>query len=205
MQPFTTLSAVVVPLPMANVDTDQIIPARFMRKSRAEGYGDYLLRDVRFDEQGQPRGGIALDDTAYAGAQIMVAGRNFGGGSSREAAVYALVDFGLRCVIAPSFGDIFTNNAVKNGLLPARVDDEAARRLIAAAETQPGRSITVDLPSQTIDLDGHKLPFDVLPNHKTQLIEGRDDVDLTLRHRQEIADWVALDRARRPWALPNSQ
>jgi len=205
MQPFTTLSAVVVPLPMANIDTDQIIPARFMRKSRAEGYGDYLLRDVRFDEQGQPRGGIALDDAAYAAAQILVAGRNFGGGSSREAAVYALVDFGLRCVIAPSFGDIFTNNAVKNGLLPARVDDEAARQLIATADAQPGRSITVDLPSQTIDLDGHKLPFDVLPNHKTQLVEGRDDIDLTLRHRQEIADWVALDRAKRPWASPNSQ
>ena len=205
MQPFTTLSAVVVPLPMANVDTDQIIPARFMRKSRSDGYGDYLLRDVRFDDHGRPRGGIALDDDAYAGARIMVAGRNFGGGSSREAAVYALVDFGLRCVIAPSFGDIFTNNAVKNGLLPARVDGAVAEQLIAATEARPGRSITVDLPTQTIDLDGLKLPFDVLPHHKTQLIEGRDDIDLTLRHRQEIADWVAFDRARRPWAPPNSQ
>ena len=202
MQPFMTLTAITVPLPMANVDTDQIIPARFMRKSRSQGYGPYLLYDVRFDDRGQPRG-MALDDPAYRGAQILIAGRNFGGGSSREAAVYALVDFGIRCVIAPSFGDIFTNNAVKNGLLPARVDREAANRLLEAAEAQPGQRLTVDLPNQTIALDDERFSFDVLPNHKTQLVEGRDDIDLTVRHAQEIKDWVAFDRANRPWAVPN--
>ncbi|MEM7445968.1 MAG: 3-isopropylmalate dehydratase small subunit [Pseudomonadota bacterium] len=202
MQPFTTLTAPAVPLPMANVDTDQLIPARFMRKSRADGYGAYLLYDVRFNEEGKPRG-LALDDRAYAGAEILIAGRNFGGGSSREAAVYALADFGIRCVIAPSFGDIFTNNAVKNGLLPARVEAEISENLIEAAKSQPGLQIAVDLPNQTIGLNGKSWPFDVLDNHKAQLTSGQDDIDLTMRHAQEIADWVAFDRARRPWALPS--
>lgn len=203
MQPFTTLTAPVMPLPMANIDTDQLIPARFMRKSRQDGYGAYLLYDMRFDRDGRQRGGVVLDDPAYRGSQILVAGRNFGGGSSREAAVYALVDYGIRCVIAPHFGDIFTSNAVKNGLLPARMEADLVSRLLHAAEAQAGLLVTVDLPNQTVHLGEERFAFEILPNHKIQLIEGRDDIDLTLGHREEIETWVTADRTTRPWAQPN--
>ena len=132
MQPFTRLTATACPLPLASVDTDQLIPARFMKRSRAEGYGGHLLYDLRFDADGRPRTGFPLNDPRWAGAQILVARRNFGAGSSREAAVYALVDFGIRCVVAPSFGDIFASNAVNNGLLPARVGEADAEALLFA-------------------------------------------------------------------------
>ena len=202
MEPFTRLTSVMVPLPMANIDTDQIIPARFMRKSRADGYGDYLLRDLRFDGDGRLRDDSTLDQPAYQGARILVAGRNFGGGSSREAAVYALVDFGFRCVIAPNFGDIFTSNAVKNGLLPARLEAACVDRLLRAAAERPGRCLTVDLPNQRVHLGRTALPFEILANHKAQLIAGWDDIDLTRRHAETIAHWVDADRAKRPWAIP---
>ena len=123
MQPFQRLTATACPLPYANIDTDQLIPARFMKRSRAEGYGGYLLHDMRFSGDGAEIADFPLNRSRYRNAQIIVARRNFGAGSSREAAVYALVDYGIRCVIAPSFGDIFASNSVNNGLLPARVDE----------------------------------------------------------------------------------
>jgi 3-isopropylmalate/(R)-2-methylmalate dehydratase small subunit len=149
MQPFTHLTAMAVPLPYANIDTDQLIPARFMSRPRAQGYGEFLL----YDRRREP--GFPLDDPAYAGAAIVVARRNFGGGSSREAAVYALVDAGIRCVIAPSFGDIFAANAANNGLLTARVSENVAEALLAS----PG-AISVDLEACMIN---GTTPFEVEP------------------------------------------
>jgi 3-isopropylmalate/(R)-2-methylmalate dehydratase small subunit len=198
MTPFTRLAAVAVPLPLANVDTDQIIPARFMKQPRAAGYGGFLLPDVGFGPDGAPLG-LALDDPARAGAHMLVARRNFGGGSSREAAVYALADFGIRCVIAPSFGDIFASNAVNNGLLPARVGEDEAETLLALlAEGQT--TLTVDLEACTIVAGNHVVPFAVDPVWRTKLLNGWDDLDLTLSHAAAIGRWAAEDAARRPWA-----
>ncbi len=174
-----------VGLARENVDTDQLIPARFMSAPRSEGYGRFLLHDLRGE-------GFPLDAPEAAGASILVAGRNFGGGSSREAAVYALVDAGFRVVIAPSFGDIFAANAVNNGLLPARADTAP---LIAAL---PAR-LRVDLDAQTVTGAGLRVDFEIDPVWKTRLVNGWDDIDLTAAHRGEIAAFAAERRTRAPW------
>ena len=196
MQPFVTLTAPACPLPLSNVDTDQLIPARFMSRPRSEGYGDFLLHDLRRDEAG------ALDPAfpvnAHPGAGILVARRNFGCGSSREAAVYALADFGFACVIAPSFGDIFASNAVNNGLLPATVEEAEAETLLAALDA--GGELTVDLERQEIRGAGAPIRFAVDPVWRTKLLNGWDDVDLTLSHAEAIAAFAARDAAARPWA-----
>jgi 3-isopropylmalate/(R)-2-methylmalate dehydratase small subunit len=200
MERFTTLDAVACPLGLANVDTDQLIPARFMSRSRAEGYGRYLLRDLRFDEVGATRG-LILDDARYAGAKVLVARRNFGAGSSREAAVYALWDYGIRCVVAPSFGDIFASNAVKNGLLPATASEADAETLLAGLAAQ-APTLTVDLERCRITLGDRALTFAVDPVRRLQLLNGWDDIDLTDRHRDEIAAFRAQRLADAPWATP---
>jgi 3-isopropylmalate/(R)-2-methylmalate dehydratase small subunit len=192
MEKFTEISAIAVPLPYASIDTDQLIPARFMSRPRAQGYGDLLLHDRRAEP------GFPLDDPAFAGARIVVARRNFGSGSSREAAVYALVDAGIRCVIAPSFGDIFAANAVNNGLLPAKVSEVDAEILLAALQAgQP--LLTVDLQACRI---GQDIVFTVEPVARTKLLNGWDDLDLTLSHAGEIAAFSQMDATRRPWATP---
>lgn len=201
MTPFTTLTAIACPLGLANVDTDQLIPARFMSRPRKEGYGGFLLHDLRFDEAGASRG-FMLDAPAHAGASILIARRNFGTGSSREAAVYALVDFGIRCVIAPSFGDIFAANAVKNGLLPAQVEDAEAERLLAAITAEPARPLTVDLAGRSIRGAGPEATFAIDPVRALQLLNGWDDLDLTLRYEGEIAAYRAQRRALAPWSVP---
>src|SRR5581483_2184057 len=134
MQPFTTLEAAACPLPIANVDTDQIIPARFLKRLRSQGYADVLLHDLRFGADGQGRSSLSLDDPRHEGAKIIVARRNFGCGSSRESAVYALADFGIACVIAPSFGDIFAKNCVMNGVLPVRLSEAEIEALLASPQ-----------------------------------------------------------------------
>lgn len=202
MTPFKRLDAIACPLPLANVDTDQIIPARFMKQPRAAGYGGFLLHDLRFAPDGRSLA-LPLDDPAYAGAEILVARRNFGGGSSREAAVYALVDFKFRCVIAPSFGDIFSGNAVNNGLLPARVSEETAEHLLAALVQGPAR-LTVDLEAREIACAGARFAFDIAPVWRTKLLNGWDDLDLTLAHMPEIEAFAAADANRRPWARPRA-
>ncbi|MFL9824050.1 3-isopropylmalate dehydratase small subunit [Rhodoplanes sp. SY1] len=203
MQPFRRLDdAIACPLPLANVDTDQLIPARFMKQPRAAGYGGFLLHDLRFDADGTSRG-LTLDDPAFAGAAVLVARRNFGSGSSREAAVYALVDFGFRCVIAPSFGDIFASNAVNNGLLPARVDDDAAERLLDHAAA--GRRLDVDLAARIIRVGGETIPFAVDEVWRTKLLNGWDDIDLTLSHTAAIRAFAAERAAVHPWSLPRDQ
>jgi 3-isopropylmalate/(R)-2-methylmalate dehydratase small subunit len=201
MQPFRRLVAPACPLPIANIDTDQLIPARFMKRSRAEGYGGYLLHDMRFKSDGTPDSAFPLNQPAFASAQIIVARRNFGAGSSREAAVYALADFGIRCIVAPSFGDIFASNAVNNGLVPAKVSEGDAEALLGALGGG-ARELTVDLEQQTITVGKLALPFEIDSVWRMKLLNGWDDIDLTLSQAGRIAAFAAADRSKRPWATP---
>ncbi len=184
-----------VALPLENVDTDQLIPARFMSTPRAEGYGRFLLHDLR-REGGAPRPDFPLNRPEAEGARILVAGRNFGAGSSREAAVYALVDAGFRVVLAPSFGDIFAGNAVNNALLPGRIADPAP--LFAALPAV----LSVDLDACRVRGAGFELPFEIDPVWRLKLLNGWDDIDLTARHAPEIAAFAAARRACAPWVWP---
>lgn len=201
MQPFKTFDAVACPLPLTGVDTDQLIPARFMKRSRADGYGGFLLHDMRFNENGAPKTDCPLNAPERQGAKILVARRNFGSGSSREAAVYALVDYGIACVIAPSFGDIFASNAVNNGLLPATVTEKDCEALLAGLE-DGALTAAVDLEELTIRAANLVIPFTVDPVWRTKLLNGWDDIDLTRSYAQAIADFEQADSAKRPWMRP---
>ena len=201
MQPFQRLTAAACPLPYANIDTDQLIPARFMKRSRAEGYGGYLLHDMRFTGDGTEIADFPLNQSTYRNSQIIMARRNFGAGSSREAAVYALVDYGIRCVIAPSFGDIFASNSVNNGLLPAKVDERDGEALLRLLE-ETHAELTVDLEAQTISAKGMSFPFAIDPVWRTKLLNGWDDIDITLSQADAIARFRAEDSVRRPWTTP---
>ncbi|MBM6581054.1 3-isopropylmalate dehydratase small subunit [Microvirga sp. BT689] len=203
MQPFQRLAATACPLPYANIDTDQLIPARFMKRSRAEGYGGYLLHDMRFSGDNVEISDFPLNRPRHRNAQILVARRNFGAGSSREAAVYALVDYGIRCVIAPSFGDIFASNSVNNGLLPARVDERDAETLIRLLEANDTMLI-VDLMEQMISAGGLSVPFNIDPVWRMKLLNGWDDIDLTINQADAITRFRADDLSRRPWAVPRT-
>ena len=185
------------------MDTDQLIPARFMKRSRAEGYGAVLLHDLRFDASGSARAEFPLNRPGHAGAQILVARRNFGCGSSREAAVYALVDHGFRCVLAPSFGDIFAANAVNNGLLPGRIGEAEAEALLAALEVSPVMSIDLEACRYATGTVTGAIAIDALWRKK--LLNGWEDVDLTLEQEPAIQAFVARDATRRPWATPRVQ
>lgn len=188
-----------VALPRDNIDTDQLIPARFMSTPRAQGYGNFLLHDLRRDAHD------ALDETfplnTCPDASILVAGRNFGSGSSREAAVYALLDAGFRVVIAPSFGDIFAANAVNNGLLPAQVTPEVAADLAELLASGP-REMTVTLEPREVLCGATRESFDVKDGWRTKLINGWDDIDLTLDHAARIAAFRDDRRSAAPWAWP---
>ena len=199
MTPFTTLTAQACPLPFSGIDTDQLIPARFMKRPRSEGYGRFLLHDLRIDADGTPRGDFPLNDPRFREAQILVARRGFGGGSSREAAVYALVDYGIRCVVAPSFGDIHASNAVNNGLLPARVSEADAETLLARAADTP---LTVDLEGQTIRAGETVVRFEIEPVWRTKLLNGWNDIDLTQSYAEAIATFARDDAAANPWKAP---
>ncbi|MBV9520463.1 MAG: 3-isopropylmalate dehydratase small subunit [Hyphomicrobiales bacterium] len=202
MTPFTTLRAIACPLPLANIDTDQLVPARFLKQPRAEGYGGFLLHDLRFGADGKGASAMALDDKRYQGASILVARRNFGGGSSREGAVYALLDFGIRCVIAPSFGDIFASNCVMNGLLPACVNEIDAEALLAHLQEFPGAAILVDLETQWIVCGNKTCTFSIDSFLKTKLLNGWDDVDVTKSFAKAMSSFLLKDAAARPWARP---
>lgn len=204
MDPFVKCTGIACPLGAENVDTDQLIPARFMSRSRASGYGAFLLHDQRFDAEGRPRMGYVVDAPRFAGASVLVARRNFGTGSSREAAVYALWDFGIRCVIAPSFGDIFASNAVKNGLLPAAMREEDVEDLLAWLSSAPAPTITVDLEQEKVTAAERNWPFAIDPVRRLQLLNGWDDIDLTLRHEPQIAAFRARHVASTPGALPRA-
>jgi 3-isopropylmalate/(R)-2-methylmalate dehydratase small subunit len=202
MTPFTTLKALASPLPLANVDTDQLVPARFLKRPRAEGYGGFLLHDLRFGADGKGKSTLPLDDPRHKGAAILVARRNFGGGSSREGAVYALADFGIRCVIAPSFGDIFSSNCVMNGLLPARVAEGDAEALLAHLQEFPGSTIAVDLEPQRITCGERAYGFSIDSFLKTKLLNGWDDIDVTMGFTEEMRAFLSRDGLARPWARP---
>lgn len=190
-----------VALPLAGVDTDQLIPARFMSRPRDAGYGDALLHDLRHDAAGVPIPDFPLNRPDAAGASILVARRNFGGGSSREAAVYALADAGFRVVVAPSFGDIFSGNAVNNGLLPARVSPEDGEALLAALATGP-QAATVDLHARAIALGGITAPFKLDPAQVEKLVKGWDDIDVTRQYADAIAAHRTALAQDRPWLWP---
>ena len=201
MEPFDALDTKAIVLPQANIDTDQLIPARFLKRPRAEGYGHLLLHDMRRDSSGAPRDN-PLDHPIRAGAALLIARRNFGCGSSREGAVYALADFGIRCVAAPSFGDIFASNAVKNSLLPAQVSVGDAEALLTSPVIAAGGLVRVNLLLQTIVAGNLVIPFAIDPVWKLQLLNGWDDVDLTLNEKARIDRFRAQDAVARPWATP---
>jgi len=196
------LSAKACPLPRPNVNTDQILPARYLKWPRARGLGTVLFHDLRFDTAGKEHADFPLNLPVWRDAKILIAGRNFGGGSSREAAVYALYDYGLRCVIAPSFGDIFAQNAIKNGLLTAIVSEHNAAELAAAVTADPQREVTADLEQQTIVCGNRTYSFSIDPVSRNQLLNGWDDVGLTENYRAQISTFRVSDRTRRPWATP---
>ncbi|PAX06754.1 3-isopropylmalate dehydratase small subunit [Sphingomonas lenta] len=193
MTPFTTLTGVAVPLRAANVDTDQIIPARFLKTIKRTGLGRHLFADLRRDPD------FVLNRPEYAGAQILIAGENVGCGSSREHASWALIDYGIRCVIAPSFADIFQNNALKNGVLPVALPAAACEALTADAELGPNARLHVDLERQiVVRPNGEAFPFAIDPLRREMLLEGLDDIGVTLRHVPAIEAF----EARRPaWGL----
>ena len=189
MKPLRTIDAVMLPLPRPNIDTDQITPARYLQKPRADDFGDYLFRDLRYDSDGRETS-FALNQSAYRLAQVVVAGDNFGCGSSREHAVWALVDYGFRAVIAPSLGDIFAGNALKNGLLTIVLPKPVVESLLRAAEASPGARVAIDLEAQTVTSpDGgvHRFDIDARPKHC--LLNGQDEIDYTLAMLPRIAEF----------------
>jgi len=202
MQPFTTLDAKAAPLDLANVDTDQIIPKQFLKTVEREGLARGLFYDLRFDEAGRPRPGFVLDDPRYAGARVLIAGENFGCGSSREHAPWALLDHGIRCVIAPSFADIFYANCVENGLLPVALPAEAVKTLLA--EARGGNHVfSIDLAAQAVIApSGRAFRFEIDASRKEKLLGGLDSIGETLVHRREIDAFEARSGLARPWLAP---
>jgi 3-isopropylmalate/(R)-2-methylmalate dehydratase small subunit len=186
MEPFESLTAVFVTMPGSNIDTDQIIPARFLQKPRREGCGPWLFHDLRYSSTGAENPAFVLNQTAYRNARVLIAGDNFGCGSSRENAVWALYDYGFRVVIAPGFGDIFYNNCLKNGLLPVRLAQEAIDRLV---ESSRAPTITVDLSAQTVTAGDSRFEFEIDPFAKHCLLSGIDELGYTLSRLDEIMEF----------------
>jgi 3-isopropylmalate/(R)-2-methylmalate dehydratase small subunit len=202
MSGWTTHEGIATALDRESVDTDQLIPARFMSTPRAEGYGRFLLHDLRFDADGAPVPDFPLNATPEA--SVLVTRRNFGSGSSREAAVYALVDFGIRAVVAPSFGDIFASNAVNNGLLPARVSEAEADALIAVL-AGGGAPARIDLDTRSLEIGGRRVTFALDDIWQQKLVNGWDDIDLTRHHADAIAAFRETRLRRHPWAIPRGE
>jgi 3-isopropylmalate/(R)-2-methylmalate dehydratase small subunit len=199
MQPFTTLKAPAIPLPAPNIDTDQIIPARYLGRPR-EGQVEGMFHDLRFVEDGRPRSDFPLNQSGYHGAKIVVAGRNFACGSSRENAVTVMLDNGFRAFIAPSFGDIFQNNCYQNGCLPIVLPEERVNELLRFLMELPGAELAIDLAQQTVvGPDGKTDRFDIDPFRKDCLLKGQDDVELTLSYEKDIAAFEARQKAEMAW------
>jgi 3-isopropylmalate/(R)-2-methylmalate dehydratase small subunit len=203
MKKFTRIAASACPLPAENIDTDQILPARYLKLPRNGEHGKVLFHDLRFDATDRERPDFPLNRPSWRDAKIIVSGRNFGGGSSREAAVYALYDYGIRCVIAPSFGDIFSQNATKNGLLTAELSEAETGALVAALTCEPTAAVTVDLESQSISCGELQCRFTIDPARRTRLLNGWDDFDVTQSFRAQIDAFKAVYRKVRPWIMPS--
>lgn len=193
---FDTLQSTAVPLPIENVDTDQIIPARFLKATTREGFGENLFRDWRFGKEGEPEADFVLNNPVYSGS-ILVCGKNFGSGSSREHAAWAIRDYGFRVVVSSFFADIFKNNALNNGLLPVQVSEEFLARLLQAVESDPSTLLRVDLAGQKITLvaTGESEPFEINPYKKECIMNGYDDIDYLLSIKDRI---VQFERTSSP-------
>jgi len=192
MEPFRTLTSLAAPLDRTNVDTDQIIPKQFLKRIERTGYGDFLFYDWRRTASGEPDSTFVLNDRRYRDAKILIAGKNFACGSSREHAAWALSDYGFRAVIAPTFADIFFSNAGKNGIVLVRLNEEQVAGLLHKAQTIPGYQLTVSLEEQAVtDIHGFRATFEIDPFRKFCLIEGLDDIGLTLRHAAALDTFEA--------------
>jgi 3-isopropylmalate/(R)-2-methylmalate dehydratase small subunit len=199
MQPFTTLNAIAAPLPMLNVDTDMIIPKQFLRTIKRTGLGVNLFNDMRYDEQGKEKPDFVLNQPAYRNAHILVSGDNFGCGSSREHAPWALLDFGIRCVIAPSYADIFYNNCFKNGILPVILPKKENDALLTWLDENKGAEVKVDLEAQTVTWGNHKASFDIDSFRKHCLLNGLDDIGLTMEKKVAISAYEEKRAKERSW------
>lgn len=202
MEKFVRLTATACPVLEPNLNTDQILPARYLKWPRSKRLGSVLFYDLRRDAEGNERTDFPLNRPEYRDANILLGGRNFGGGSSREAAVYAIYDSGIRCVVAPSFGDIFAQNAVKNGLLAAIASKDDIALFADAVAADPTQTITIDLEQQTITSGSLSCKFAIEPVSRNQLLNGWDDIDVTESRRAEIDAFKAKDRQVRPWSVP---
>ena len=200
MQPFETLEAIAAPYYFPDVDTDKLIPHRFLRKPLAAGYRNFLFYNERFSPSGEIKPDFVLHRSPYDKAQILVSGPNFGCGSTREGAVYALADFGIRAVIAPSFGDIFEANCLQNGLLPVALAEDVVKALSQTVEKHPGTTLAIDLREQTVRApDGKVHRFEIDPVRKDQLLRGLDDIGITLQEQRLIESFEANYRSQMPW------
>ena len=189
MEPFVKLKGVVAPLDRVNVDTDQIVPKQFLKRIERTGFGEFLFFDWRLSADGSPNPDFILNKSGYRDAPILVTGRNFGSGSSREHAAWALQDYGFRCIIAPSFADIFYSNCFQNGILPVVLSEEIVKRIMTTALTNPGYTLTVDLESQRLWDDDKDVvaPFEIQPFRRHCLLNGLDEIGLTMEHEDRIA------------------
>ncbi|MCB8879262.1 3-isopropylmalate dehydratase small subunit [Acidisoma cellulosilytica] len=200
MQAFTILTAIAAPLPIANVDTDQIIPARFLKTIKRSGLGKSLFAGMRYDDEGAERPEFVLNQEPYRGADILIAHENFGCGSSREHAPWALLDFGIRSVIAPSFADIFYGNCFKNGILPVVLPRSVCDQLMEDAKLGANARITVDLERQVVVRpSGEEFPFSVDPFRRHTLLNGLDEIGQTMQHTAEIATYETVRHTAKPW------
>jgi len=200
MEPFTRLTAIAAPLPQPDIDTDMLIPQRYLRQPLTAGYRNFFFYNDRFDAEGKPRPDFILNREPYQRAQILVTGPNFGCGSTREGAVYAAVDFGVRAIVASSFGPFYASNCYQNGVLPVVLPEAEVREIIAALQASPGAEVTVDLQAQTVTAPGGKTcRFDIEPSRKERLLEGLDDIGITQRYEAEVADYEKRLDAEMPW------
>ena len=207
MKPFTVLTAVAAPLEIAKIDTGMILPGRYMRRHRRPGhdYGEAFLYDLRFDDKGQPRADFPTNQPAYRDAKILVTDQDFGCGSSREGAAFAVMDFGLQALVGVSFGEIFQGNCIQNGIVAVTLPEAAIHDLWRQLREKPGAEITIDLPNQTVTApDGNLHGFDISPLRKDRLVRGIDDIDVTLEFRDAIEAFETRRRAAVPW-LPTAQ
>ena len=200
MEKFKTLKGIAAPLPMINVDTDMIIPKQFLKTIKRSGLGKNLFHELRFDMQGNIKNDFVLNWDPYKKATILIAGDNFGCGSSREHAPWSLLDFGFKCIVAPSFADIFYNNCFKNGILPIRLDQEKVNILMTEAKNK--NQLTINLDEQKIILaDENVIEFDIDPFRKKCLIEGLDDIGLTLQKKDKISKYEESIKSSQPWII----
>ena len=207
MQPFTVLTAVAAPLEIAKIDTGMILPGRYMRRHRRPGhdYGEAFLYDLRFDDKGQPRADFPTNQPAYRDAKILVSDQDFGCGSSREGAAFAVMDFGLQALVGVSFGEIFQVNCIQNGIVAVTLPEATIHDLWRQLREKPGAEITIDLPNQqVIAPDGNVHGFDISPLRKDRLVRGIDDIDVTLEYRDAIEAFETRRRAAVPW-LPTAE